>query len=58
VLTDKKPKCHCQLLSEEKLDIRTWLEYSPHTSLKHLAEEMGISKETIRTATKLLKLQH
>jgi hypothetical protein len=35
MLTEGKPKRHCQVLTEEKFDeIYAWLEWSPHKSLK------------------------
>jgi transposase len=55
---DRKPERPRRVLTEEKLGaIAARLERSPHKSLKRLAEEMGVSKGTMRTATKLLKLR-
>jgi hypothetical protein len=44
------------MLTEEKLDeIGAKLEHTPIKSLKHLAQEIGESKSSVRTATHLLK---
>jgi hypothetical protein len=44
------------VLTEEKADdIGARLEYTPRKSLKHLAQETGVSKSGVRTATQLLK---
>jgi hypothetical protein len=44
------------VLTEEKLnDIGARLEHTPRKSLKHLAQEAGVSKSSARTATQLLK---
>jgi hypothetical protein len=46
------------VLTEENLDdIGARLEHTPRKSLKHLAEETGVSKSSGKTATKLLKLR-
>jgi transposase len=57
LLTDKK-KHKRRLLTEEKLDdIGTSLEHTPITSLKRLAQEIGVSNFSARRATQLLKLR-
>jgi hypothetical protein len=57
-LLDKKPARKRRVLTEEKLDeIGARLEHTPHKSLRCLAQEMGISKSSAATATKLLKLR-
>jgi hypothetical protein len=54
---ERKPKCQFPVLREEKVDnIRVQLEHSPHKHLKSFAQELGVSKNTTRNATKLLKL--
>jgi hypothetical protein len=56
LLIDKKQKHKCQVLTEEKLDDTVArLEHTPRKSLKHLAQETGVSKSGARTATELLK---
>ncbi|PSN53272.1 hypothetical protein C0J52_04907, partial [Blattella germanica] len=40
-----------------KLIIAERLEHTPQKSLKHLAQEIGISESSARNATKLLKLK-
>jgi transposase len=56
LLIDKKEKHKCQVLTEEKLDdIGARLKHTPRKSLKHLAQETGVSKSSARTATQLLK---
>jgi hypothetical protein len=46
------------VLTEEKLDdIGARLEHAPRKSLKRVAEETGVSKSSVRTATELLKLR-
>jgi hypothetical protein len=46
------------VLTKEKLDeIKARLEHTPQKSLRHLAEETGISKSSAAKATKLLKLK-
>jgi transcriptional antiterminator len=58
LLIDKKQKNKCRMLTEEKLDeIGATLEHTPRKSLKHLAQETGVSKSSVRTATQLLKLR-
>jgi hypothetical protein len=55
---DKKPAKKCRVLTKEKLDeIKARLEHTPQKSLRHLAEETGISKSSAAKATKLLKLK-
>jgi hypothetical protein len=52
----KKEKHKWRVLSEEKLDdIEVTLEHTPRKSLKHLAQETGVSKSSVRPATILLK---
>jgi hypothetical protein len=56
LLIDKKMKHKHRLLTEEKLDdIGARLEHTPRKSLKHLAQEIGMSKSSAKTATQLLK---
>jgi hypothetical protein len=58
VLIDKKQKHKHQVLTEEKLDdTGARLECTPGKSLKHLAQETGVSKPSARTETQLLKLR-
>jgi hypothetical protein len=58
LLIDKKQKHKRQVLIEEKLDdARTRLEHTPRKSLKHLAQETGVSESSARRATQLLKLR-
>jgi transposase len=58
VITDLKPERTRRVLTEEKLDdIATLLEHSPHKTFKHVAEETGVSKSTVRIAAQLLKLR-
>jgi hypothetical protein len=58
LLTDKKQKHKRQVLTEEKVDdIRARLEHTPRKSLKHPAQETGVSKSNARTATQLLNLR-
>jgi hypothetical protein len=46
------------VLSEEKLkDLGARLEHTPRKSLKHLAQETGVSKSSARRETQLLKLR-
>jgi len=55
---DKKPESKRRVLTEKKLDeIGARLEHTPWKSLRHLAQETGVSKSSARTATKLLKLK-
>jgi transposase len=57
-LIDKKTKHKHRGLPEEKLDeIGARLEHTPRKSLKHLAQETGVSKCSARIATQLLKLR-
>jgi hypothetical protein len=59
LLINKKHKQRCWVLTEEKLDdIGTRLEHTPRRSLKHLAQETGVSKSSARTSPQLLKLTH
>jgi hypothetical protein len=56
LLIDKKQKHKRRVLTEEKLDdIGARLEHTPRKSLKRLAQEVGVSKSSARTATQLLK---
>jgi hypothetical protein len=58
LLTDKEQKCKHRVLSEETFsDIWARIEHTPRKSLKHLAQETGVSKSCARTATQLLKLR-
>jgi transposase len=58
LLIDKKQNHKRRVHTEEKLDaIGTRLEYTPRKSLKHLAQETGVSKSSARRATQLLKLR-
>jgi transposase len=58
LLIDKKTKHKRRVLTEEKLDeIGARLEHAPRKSLKHLAQETGVSKSSARTAIQLLKLK-
>jgi hypothetical protein len=54
LLIDKKEKHKCQVLTEEKLD-DTGARLEPRKSLKHLAQETGVSKSNARMATQLMK---
>jgi hypothetical protein len=55
---EEKQKRKGQVLSVEKLkEIGARFEYTPRKSLKHLAQEIGVSKSSARTATQLLKLR-
>jgi ribosomal protein L35 len=57
LLIDKqKHKRH--VLTEEKVDdTEAKLEHTPRKSLKHLAQETGVSKSNARRVTQLLKLR-
>jgi hypothetical protein len=56
LVIDKKQKHKRWVLIEEKLDdIGDRLEHTRRKSLKHLAQETGVSKSSARTATLLLK---
>jgi hypothetical protein len=56
-LPDKKPAEKCCVLSEGKLDkIRARLEKTLQKSLRHLEQEISISKSSAAKAAKLLKL--
>jgi transposase len=58
LLIDKKQKCKCQVLTEEKLDdIGARLQHTPRKSLKRLAQETGVSKSSARIETRFLKLR-
>jgi hypothetical protein len=58
LLMDKKQKHKCRLLTEEKFDdIWARLEHTHRKSLKHLAQETGVSKSSARRATQLLKVR-
>jgi hypothetical protein len=54
---DKKQKCNSQVLTEKLGDIGDRLEHTPRKSLKHLAQETGVSKSSARMATHLLNLR-
>jgi hypothetical protein len=57
MIIDRKPKCQCCLLISEKFDdIGAVLEHLLYKILKHLAQEVGISKGTMRSTTELFKL--
>jgi DNA-binding MurR/RpiR family transcriptional regulator len=46
------------MLSEEKLDdIGARLEHTPRKSLKHLAQETGVSESSVGRVTQLLKFR-
>jgi hypothetical protein len=54
MIVDRKPELH-QVLTDRKLDdTRAQLEHLSNKPLKCLAQEMGVSEETARTATNLL----
>jgi hypothetical protein len=58
LLRDKKQKHKCQVLAEVKLaDAGARLEHTHKESLKHVAQESGVSKSNARRATQLLKLR-
>jgi hypothetical protein len=58
LLRDKKQKYKCQVLAEVKLDdIGARLELTHRKSLKHLAQETGVSESNARRATQLLQLK-
>jgi hypothetical protein len=54
----KKQKLPCQVLTEENIDVGARLEHTPRKSLKHLAEETGVSTSSARRAIQWLKLRH
>jgi hypothetical protein len=56
-LTDKKPECQCEALTEEKTGyiIRAQHYHSPPKPLTCLAQEMGVSQGNATTATKFFK---
>lgn len=55
---DRKSERPRRVLTEEKLgEISARLQHSSYKSFMRLAEEAGVSKGTMRTATKLLKLR-
>jgi hypothetical protein len=54
LLIDKKQKHACLVLTEGKLDD---MGFKPRKSVKHLAQENGMSKSSERRATQLLKLR-
>jgi hypothetical protein len=57
LVIDKKQKHKRRVLIEEKLDdIGDRFEHTPRKSLKHQAQETGVSKSSARTATQLLKI--
>jgi hypothetical protein len=56
LLIHKKQRYKRGVLTEEKLhDIWARLEHTPRKSMKRLAQEIGVSKSSARTATQLLK---
>jgi hypothetical protein len=55
LVIDKKQKHKRWVLIEKLDDIGDRLEHTPRKSLKHLAQETGVSKSSARTATQLLK---
>jgi hypothetical protein len=58
LLIDRKQKHKCWVLTEEKLDdIGARLEHIPRKSLKHIAQETGVSNSNARRTTQLLKLR-
>jgi hypothetical protein len=58
LLIDKKQKHKRQVLTEEKLgDKGARLEYTPRKSLKHIAQENGVSKSSARRAAQMPKLR-
>jgi biotin operon repressor len=57
LLINKKQKHKHQVLTEKLGDIGARLEHMPRKSLKHLAQETGMSKSSARRATQLLKLR-
>jgi transposase len=57
-LIDKETKYKHRVLTEKKLDdTGARLEHTPGKSLKRLAQGIGVSKSSARTATKLLKFR-
>jgi uncharacterized membrane-anchored protein YhcB (DUF1043 family) len=57
-LIQKKQKHKHQMLTEEKLDdIQTRLKHTPRKSLKHLAQDTGMSETSARNAIQLLKFR-
>jgi predicted transcriptional regulator len=55
LLIDEKQKHKRWVFTEEKLDdIEARLEYTPRKSLKHLAQETGVSKSSARWAITVL----
>jgi hypothetical protein len=57
LLIGKKQEHKCRVLTEEKLvDMGVRLEHTPRNSLKHVAQDTGVSNSSARRATKLLKL--
>jgi hypothetical protein len=58
LLEDRKQKHKYWVLTEEKLDdVGARLEHTPRKSLKHLAQETGLSKSSAWRAAHLLKLR-
>jgi response regulator of citrate/malate metabolism len=58
LLIDKKQKHNSRVLTKEKLDdIGARLEHTPRKSLKHLAQDTGVSKSSARRARELLWLR-
>jgi transposase len=56
LLIDKKTEHKRRVLTEEKLDdIGARFKHTPRKSIKRLAQEIGVSKSSARTATQLLK---
>ena len=57
-LNFKTPKQKRRILTEAKLDeIGAALERSPNKPLRRVSQEVGVSKSSAHTATKLLKLK-
>jgi hypothetical protein len=55
---DTKQKRKCQVLTDEKLDdTEVSFQHAPRKSLKHLAQETGVSKSSSRRAIQLLQLR-
>jgi hypothetical protein len=55
LLTDKKTKHKRSVLTEKLDNIGARLEHIPRKSLKSLAQEIGVSKSSARTATQFLE---
>jgi transposase len=55
LLIDKKQKHKRRMLTEKLRNIGARLEHTPRKSLKRLAQEIGVSQSSARSATQLLK---